>query len=124
RLSRPAWGDSLGSPRRSGLRMPYIAPAAEIAPSIASLDLDDDGRPARGTDPTVLVAERIAVRSRSILGLRHTLVAPLTSDEGQIGALLVSRRTAGGWPPGAQRVLNGAAVAGAARLSRPDPQRE
>ena len=118
RRSSAASAGSLGSARRSGRRMPDIAPAAEIAPSIASLDLDDDGRPARGTDPTVLVAERIAVRARSIFGLRNTLVAPLTSDEGQIGALLVSRRTAGGWPAGAQRVLNGASVEASAALSR------
>jgi diguanylate cyclase (GGDEF)-like protein len=64
------------------------------------------------------VAERIARRARSVFGLRHTLVAPLTTDGGQIGALLISRRTAGEWPASAQRILVGSAVEASAALSR------
>ena len=47
-----------------------------------------------------------------------TLVAPLTTDGGMIGALLVSRRTAGDWPDAAQRLLAGAAIESSAALSR------
>ena len=72
----------------------------------------------RETDPALLVAERIAGRARSIFGLRHTLVAPLTSDRGQIGAILISKRTAGDWPPAARRILVGAAVEASAALAR------
>jgi diguanylate cyclase (GGDEF)-like protein len=98
----------------------------------AAAAADDGARPAhdrrsslgalagrvRDTDPALLVAERIAGRARSVFGLRHTLVAPLTSDRGQIGALLISKRTGGTWPPAASRLLVGAAVEASAALSR------
>jgi diguanylate cyclase (GGDEF)-like protein len=100
-------------PRRSGRRMPATAapPVAELIP---------DGMPGRShaADHDRLIAERIAVRARSVFGLRHTLVAPLTTDGGMIGALLVSRRTAGAWPESAQRLLAGAAIESSAALSR------
>jgi diguanylate cyclase (GGDEF)-like protein len=112
----PSGGRPLGAgpaPRRSGRRMPAMAarPTAEL---IAG------GRLGRGNaaDRNRLVAERIAYRARSVFGLRHTLVAPLTTDGGMIGALLVSRRTAGDWPDSAQRLLAGAAVESSAALSR------
>ena len=88
-------------------------PAIERRTSIGALA----GR-GRETDPGLLVAERIAGRARSVFGLRHTLVAPLTSDRGQIGALLISKRTAGPWPASASRLLVGAAVEASAALSR------
>ena len=74
-------------------------------------------RAGRRRDPTrSLVAERIAARRAGrVFGLRHTLVAPLTTDGGQIGALLISRRTAGGWPPARP------ARSSSARRSRPRP---
>jgi diguanylate cyclase (GGDEF)-like protein len=69
-------------------------------------------------DPDDLVAERIAVRARSVFGLRHTLVAPLATNGGMIGALLISRRTVGEWPASAHRLLAGASVEASAALSR------
>jgi diguanylate cyclase (GGDEF)-like protein len=98
-------------PRRSGRRAPATAPAAELMAG---------GLVGRGAPPDhdLLVAERIAARARSVFGLRHTLVAPLTTDGGMIGALLVSRRTASEWPESAQRLLIGAAVESSAALSR------
>jgi diguanylate cyclase (GGDEF)-like protein len=93
---------------RSGRRSPGIAPSPEI---------DRPGRP-RNEAGQALVAERIATRARSVFGLRNTLVAPLTIDGGQIGALLISRRTDGQWPPAAHRLLVGAAVEASAALSR------
>ena len=74
--------------------------------------------PSARDERTALVADRIAARARSVFGLRHTLVAPLTTDAGQIGALVISRRTAGGWPEAAQRVLTGAAIEASAALAR------
>jgi len=95
------------SPHRSGRRAPDLPPAPELLPG-----------PTRSSDAEAAVAERIARRARSVFGLRHTLVAPLTTDGGQIGALLISRRTAGEWPASAQRILVGSAVEASAALSR------
>jgi diguanylate cyclase (GGDEF)-like protein len=101
------------APRRSPRRQTAIA-APSASPLIAV------GRAGRDQNPDhdQLVAERIADRARSMFGLRHTLVAPLTTDGGMIGALLVSRRTAGDWPDSAQRLLAGAAIESSAALSR------
>ena len=100
-------------PRRRGRRTPETAPqpAAELMAG---------GRLGRSHAPDrdLLVAERIAHRARSVFGLRHTLVAPLTTDGGMIGALLVSRRTTSDWPDSARRLLAGAAIESSAALSR------
>ena len=68
--------------------------------------------------PAVVVAERIAARARSVYGLKHTISAPLTTDDGPVGAIVVSRRTADGWPASAERILAGAAVEASAALAR------
>jgi diguanylate cyclase (GGDEF)-like protein len=99
--------------RRSGRRLPATA-AMPVADLIAGGHLGRGGAP----DHDLLIAERIAGRARSVFGLRHTLVAPLATDTGMIGALLVSRRTAGDWPESAQRLLAGAAIESSAALSR------
>jgi diguanylate cyclase (GGDEF)-like protein len=123
--ARPRFGGdglvaSTGAPRRSGRRMPETAPAASLATATANVVA---GRH-RDADPDRLVANRIADRARSVFGLRHTLVTPLTTDGGMIGALLISRRTAGDWPAAAQRLLVGAAVEASAALSRADSHRQ
>lgn len=127
--ARPRFGGAAalatrGGPRRSGRRMPDHAPAADQATPISSSTPTSTGpativvgRP-RDLDPDRLVANRIADRARAVFGLRHMLVTPLTTDGGMIGALLISRRTAGDWPPAAQRLLVGAAVEASAALSR------
>jgi diguanylate cyclase (GGDEF)-like protein len=69
-------------------------------------------------DGAVVVAERIAARARSVYGLKHTISAPLTTDQGPVGAIVVSRRTADGWPASAERILAGAAVEASAALAR------
>ncbi|HKB27585.1 MAG TPA: GGDEF domain-containing protein [Candidatus Limnocylindrales bacterium] len=69
-------------------------------------------------DPAVVVAERIAARARSVYGLKHTISAPLTTDDGPVGAIVASRRTAEGWPASAERILAGAAVEASAALAR------
>ena len=75
-------------------------------------------------DAGVLVAERIGRRARRIYGLKHTLCAPLTTDAGVIGAIVVSQRTADSWPESAQRILTGAAIEASAALSRAYSHRE
>ena len=109
----PAIAVATPSPRRRGRRQPAMA----IPPAAPPIAVGRAGRD-RNPDHDQLVAERIADRARSMFGLRHTLVAPLTTDGGMIGALLVSRRTAGDWPDSAQRLLAGAAVESSAALSR------
>jgi diguanylate cyclase (GGDEF)-like protein len=85
----------------------------------------DARRPGRpGDPPENRVADRIARRSRDVYGLKHTLSAPLTTDSGVVGAIVVSRRTAEGWPASAERILNAAAVEASAALSRAYSHRE
>jgi diguanylate cyclase (GGDEF)-like protein len=67
---------------------------------------------------THLVAERIATRARAVFGLTETLAAPLTSDDRVVGAIVLSRRTAGAWSPTTRRILNGAAIEASAALAR------
>jgi diguanylate cyclase (GGDEF)-like protein len=78
----------------------------------------------RPADPAELVALRIASRARSVYGLKHTLVAPLTIESGVIGAIVVSRRTADTWPTSAERILAGAADEASAALARAYSHRE
>ena len=108
-----------GGPHRSGRRTPAAAPVPALT---RHRDPDDPSggtlRSGGAADPDRLVAERIARRARSVFGLRNTLVAPLTTDRGMIGALLISRRVAGPWPAAAQRLLAGASIEATAALSR------
>jgi diguanylate cyclase (GGDEF)-like protein len=104
-------GDRRGVPRpRRGV----------AAPSAVDLLL---ARP-RASDPALVIAERIAIRARSVYGLKHTLTAPLATDSGVVGAIVVSRRTAEAWPASAQRILVGAAEEASAALSRAYSHRE
>ena len=71
-----------------------------------------------GSGSSALVAARIAERVRAVYGLRHTLAAPLQTDSGVIGAIVVSRRDRDAWDPPARRLLAGAAVEASAALAR------
>ena len=64
------------------------------------------------------VADRIAFRLRNAYGLRNTLAAPLQSDRGLAGAIVLSRRTDDVWPDSAVRLLNSAAAEASAALAR------
>ena len=64
------------------------------------------------------VAERIAARVRRTYGLSHTLAAPLTSEHGVIGAIVISRRVADAWPATTRRILGGAALEASTALAR------
>ena len=85
-------------------------------------DADDDAadlaRAARGPSPEQAVAERIAARVRRTYGLSHTLAAPLTSQDGVIGAIVISRRIADAWPGTTRRILGGAAMEASTALAR------
>ena len=51
-------------------------------------------------------------------GLSHTLAAPLQTEDGVIGAIVVSRRDRLAWDVPARRLLEGAAVEASAALAR------
>jgi len=74
--------------------------------------------PAAGTREGQLVADRIAARVQRMYGLRRTLAAPLTSDDGVVGAIVLSHRTADSWSPTTRRLLTGAAEEASAALAR------
>ncbi len=65
-----------------------------------------------------LVADRIAARVRRVYGLRRTLAAPLTSDDGVVGAIVLSHRTGDSWSATTRRLLVGAADEASAALAR------
>ncbi len=107
-------------PVMAGVGAGGASPAGR-APAAAAVDALLRPRPVH---PSVLIAERIAERASQVYGLRHTLSAPLATDAGVIGAIVVSRRTAEAWPASAQRILTGAAVEASAALSRAYSHRE
>jgi diguanylate cyclase (GGDEF)-like protein len=97
-------------------RLPTAAPLVE-----------SDALPVAGGQVTTdhqQVADRIAARTRQVYGLTHTLAVPLTTDEAVIGAIVLSRRTAGAWPPTTRRLLAGAAGEASSALSRAYSLRE
>lgn len=77
-----------------------------------------------GSGPTAAVAARIADRVRSVYGLSHTLAAPLRTEAGVIGAIVLSRRDREPWPEAARRLLEGASVEAAAAMARAYSYRE
>jgi two-component system, cell cycle response regulator len=81
---------------------------------IADLEDPIQGRPA--TPPEI--ADRIARRVRSAYGLTQVIAAPLTTTDGVVGAIVVSRRVGATWSESTRRVLGGAAVEASAALAR------
>jgi len=77
---------------------------------------------ARG--PEAEVVERLAGRVQSVFGLSHTLTAPLRSEAGVIGAIVLSRRDPRSWSESARRLLRGATSETAAALVRAESYRE
>ena len=77
---------------------------------------------ARG--PEAEVVERLADRVQSVFGLSHTLTAPLRSEVGVLGAIVLSRRSSHSWSESARRLLRGAASETAAALVRAESYRE
>ena len=69
------------------------------------------------------IADRIAARAGEVYGLINTLAAPLTSEDGVVGAIVLSHRTAGVWSATTRRLLGGAAVEASAALARVYSQR-
>jgi diguanylate cyclase (GGDEF)-like protein len=73
--------------------------------------------------PRGLTLVGIADRVRALYGLQHTLAVPLRSEQGVIGAIVLSRRSPDSWPASTQRILAGAAVEASAALARAQSHR-
>ncbi|MGZ6269699.1 MAG: diguanylate cyclase [Candidatus Limnocylindrales bacterium] len=68
-------------------------------------------------------ADRIAGRVRDAYGLRNLTAAPLVTEAGVVGAIVLSRRTDEAWSPAARGLLESAASEASAALSRLYSQR-
>jgi len=79
-------------------------------------DLEDPIQ-GRSADPTE-VADRIARRIRGAYGLTQVIAAPLTTPDGVVGAIVVSRRVGASWSESTQRILGGAEEEASAALGR------
>jgi diguanylate cyclase (GGDEF)-like protein len=77
-----------------------------------------------GRGPAAAVTARVADRVRGVYGLSHTLAAPLRTEAGPIGAIVLSRRDRESWSAAARRLLEGAAVEAAAAMARAYSYRE
>ena len=87
-------------------RAPALEPVTGLAPG--------DGQ---------AIADRIARRAGQVYGLTNTLAAPLTSEDGVVGAIVLSHRTVGIWSATTRRLLGGAAVEASSALARAYSQR-
>jgi len=67
---------------------------------------------------------RVTRRVRALHGLGNTLSVPLRTEQGLVGAIVVSRRTHDAWEPSARRLVLGAASEASAALARARTFRE
>jgi GAF domain-containing protein len=77
-----------------------------------------------GTGLDTAIAERLTERVRSVFGLPQTLTAPLRTDQGLIGVIVLSRRDREPWSDAERRILRGGASEAANALTRADTHRE
>ena len=92
-------------------------PTATIQLPIADLT------PGFGSGPGS-AGQRIEARVRTDFGLSHTLAAPLRTERGVIGAIVLARRTDEPWSAGSRRILRAAAIEAAAALERVESHRD
>ena len=79
-------------------------------------DLEDPVEDRQATAPEI--ADRIARRVRAAYGLTQVIAAPLTTPDGVVGAIVISRRVGATWSESTRRVLGGAALEASAALAR------
>jgi diguanylate cyclase (GGDEF)-like protein len=111
-VDRPSWlrrarHELVGLLRDLGLPVGPGA-AADLGPRSQVLGSPVDGPP----------VERVTARLRAMYGLANTLAAPLRTDDGLAGAILVSRRTHDPWPDSARRLVLAAASEASAAMAR------
>jgi diguanylate cyclase (GGDEF)-like protein len=120
--------DDLGVLHPFGSSGPLLSPRSEVigatwAPSGGTAAGRAQARRAAAARAAAITA-RIADRVRSLYGLTHTLAAPLHTEAGVIGAIVLSRRDREPWPDAARRLLEAAAVEAAAAMARAYSYRE
>jgi diguanylate cyclase (GGDEF)-like protein len=120
--------DDLGVLHPFGSSGPLLSPRSEVigatwAPSGGTATGRAQARRAAAGRAAAITA-RIADRVRSLYGLTHTLAAPLHTEAGVIGAIVLSRRDREPWPDAARRLLEAAAVEAAAAMARAYSYRE
>ena len=108
-----------------GLRLERKPIAIPITATVATTVADPVRVPVTGRAPGdhQAIADRIANRAGQVYGLANTLAAPLTSEDGVVGAIVLSHRTAGVWSATTRRLLGGAAVEASSALARAYSQR-
>ncbi|HLX34344.1 MAG TPA: diguanylate cyclase [Candidatus Limnocylindrales bacterium] len=77
-----------------------------------------------GSGLDAAIAARVAGRVRGLFGLSQTLSTALRTDQGLIGAIVLSRRDRERWSESSRRLLRGAAIEASSALARADSQRE
>jgi diguanylate cyclase (GGDEF)-like protein len=80
--------------------------------------------PLTDLDDASTATARLADRVGATFGLTNILAAPLRSEEGTVGAIVLSRREQEAWPDPARRLLRAAASETAAAFSRANSYRE
>jgi len=108
-VSRASWRNAIDA--LLGLRSAVPPAARSTATGAVHASAADDAAHDR-------IVEQVAARVRTVYGLKHTLAAPLRTERGVIGAIVLSRRTAEAWPASTERILAGAADEAAAALAR------
>ncbi len=102
---------------RTGMAAPQTNATPPIERPPIAVAVRSAGPAARSREGQ-LVADRIAARVQRTYGLRRTLAAPLTSEDGVVGAIVLSHRTGDAWSATTRRLLTGAADEASAALAR------
>jgi diguanylate cyclase (GGDEF)-like protein len=110
-------------------------PMAASGPGAARIDrVTAAGQPERGPVPEPRpvhpatsaadpVTARLEARACEVFGLSNAIAAPLRTDLGTIGAIVLARRTDEPWTAASRRILQGAAMEAAAALGRAESHR-
>ena len=114
RIARTALSETVALIGDLGVPLPRLRPNG---PGTAQAEVLGSGLDAA-------IAERVAGRVRQVFGLSGTLSTALRTDQGLIGAIVLSRRDRERWPDASRRLLRGAAIEASSALSRADSQRE
>lgn len=114
RLTRTGFSETVALLRDLGVPIPHLR-RSDDGPGQAEVV---------GSGLDAAVAERIAGRVRSVFGLSQTLSTGLRTDQGLIGAIVLSHRDRSSWAEASRRLLRGAAIEASSALSRADSQRE
>ena len=115
-------GDQQPRPGSASVRLPEFVAGANPDPRAGLRAGTGAGAPRTAGVPATAAAQRIAdqlaARVRGVYGLRNTLATALVTEQGVVGAIVLSRRTMEGWPPASKRLVLAAAEEASAALER------